>query len=72
MRRIAVIAFVLASCQPEPRSSTYFEAHPTEAERVVAGCSRGAQRGGECEAAQTGLASIQARKRLELFRKSAE
>jgi len=66
----AVIA--LAGCQAEPRAASYFEAHPKEAFKVVEACRSGAHRGGECEAAQTGLAAIEANRRLELFKKSFE
>lgn len=63
---------LLAACQPQPRSVSYFEAHPTEAQRVVEACRSGVHRGRECEAAQAGLAANQADKRLELFKKSFE
>ena len=67
-----IAALVLAGCQAAPRSASYFETHPEEAERVVAACKQGKHRGRECETAQAGLASIEASKRLDLFKKSFE
>lgn len=72
IRRLASLALMLAGCQPEPRAAGYFESHPEEAAKVVEECRTGAHRGSECEAAQTGLAAIQANRRLELFKKSFE
>lgn len=43
---------VLAACQPEPRSATYFEAHAAERAEVVADCRIGKHRGEECKNAQ--------------------
>ena len=63
---------LLAACQPQPRSVSYFETHRDEAQRVVKACRSGAHRGRECEAAQAGLAANQADRRLELFKKSFE
>lgn len=42
----------LAACQPEPRSASYFEAHPQERVEVVADCRIGTHRGEECKNAQ--------------------
>lgn len=70
-----VVAFslvVLVGCQKEPRSVSYFEAHPDEAQRVVAACRSGSHRGSECDNAQGGLAKLEAERRLQLFRKSFE
>jgi len=72
IRRLASLAFVLCGCQPEPRAASYFEAHPAEAARIVEACRTGAHGGRECEAAQAGLAALQANRRLELFKKSFE
>lgn len=72
IRWLAPLAVALAGCQAEPRSASYFEAHPEEALNVVEGCRTGSHRGAECEAAQTGLAAVQANRRLELFKKSFE
>lgn len=43
---------VLAACQPEPRSASYFEAHAAERAEVVAACRIGNHRGEECKNAQ--------------------
>lgn len=69
--RFAVLALftLVAACEPQPRSAAYFEGHPTEAARVISACTRGAQRGRECDAAREGEAAIKAKARLELFRK---
>lgn len=72
IRRLAWLALLLAGCQPEPRAASYFEAHPEEAANIVEECRSGAHRGRECEAAQTGLAAVQANRRLEQFKKSFE
>lgn len=67
-----LLAVGLAGCQAEPRAASYFEAHPEEARKVVEACRSGARRGAECETAQAGLATVQANRRLELFKKSFE
>ena len=72
MKRVMILALMLAGCQPEPRSASYFEAHPDEARRVVERCRQGTHRGSECDHAQAGLAALQADKRMELFKKSFE
>lgn len=72
MKRLLIGVFVLAGCQAEPRSASFFETHPNEARRVVAACRAGSHRGRECENAQAGVAAIDANKRLDLFKKSFE
>jgi hypothetical protein len=72
MRRVVIAAIVLTGCQAEPRSASFFEAHPDEARLVVAACKQGAHRGRECDNAQAGVAAIEANKRLDLFKKSFE
>lgn len=72
MKRLLALALAVSSCQAEPRSASYFEAHPDEARRVVDACREGAHRGVECDHAKTGLAAIQADKRMEIFKKSFE
>lgn len=67
-----IATLALAGCQAEPRSASYFEAHPDDAKRVVEACRQGTHRGAECEHARAGLAAVQAEKRLELFKKSFE
>jgi hypothetical protein len=69
---LLLIGLTLAGCQAEPRSASYFEAHPGEAKAVVDGCQTGAHRGRECETARAGLAAAQAEKRMQLFKKSFE
>jgi hypothetical protein len=71
-RRFLLAGLALASCHAEPRSASYFEAHPREAQEVVDACRTGAHRGSECETAQAGLAAVQADKRMQLFKKSFE
>jgi hypothetical protein len=71
-RCILLAAVALAGCQDAPRSASYFEAHPGEAQKVVEACRTGAHRGRECESAQAGLAAVQADKRMKLFKKSFE
>jgi len=72
MTRIVAVALLLAACQAQPRSAAFFESNPDEAQRVVKACKAGSHRGRECENAQTGLAAVQANKRLDLFKKSFE
>lgn len=69
---IALSLILLAGCQKEPRSVSYFETHPDEAQRVVASCRSGAHRGSECDNAQGGLARVEAERRLQLFKKGFE
>lgn len=72
MKRFFVTALCLAGCQAEPRSASYFEAHPEDARRVVTACKDGTHRGLECESARSGLAAIEAEERLKLFKKNFE
>ena len=72
MKRILIAALCLSGCRAEPRSTSYFEAHPEDAQRVVSACKAGTHRGGESESARAGLAAIEADKRLKLFKKSFE
>lgn len=72
MRRVVIVFLIVAACQAEPRSASYFQTHPDEARRVVARCREGKHRGLECEHAQAGLAAVQADERMELFKKSFE
>jgi tetrahydromethanopterin S-methyltransferase subunit A len=65
---IAIAA--LAACSPPPRSADYFIAHPEEAVRVVAGCTRGAHRGEECVNATAGVAAAESAERMKLYKKS--
>ncbi|MFN3585797.1 EexN family lipoprotein [Phenylobacterium sp.] len=72
MRRFLIAALLLTGCQAEPRAASYFEAHPEQAQRIVAACRTGDHRGQECANAEAGLAAARANKRLELFKKSFE
>ena len=70
MRPVALLILGgLVACAPDPRATSFFAAHPKEAERVVAACARGDHRGAECEHALAGLAAIQQDARIEAFRK---
>ncbi|MEW6016935.1 MAG: EexN family lipoprotein [Pseudomonadota bacterium] len=59
----------LAACSPQPRSSSYFEAHQAEAAKVVADCKTGAHRGQECANAQAAVASAKRDARMDAYRK---
>ncbi len=72
MKRMLIAALCLSGCQAEPRSASYFEGHPEDAQRVVSACKDGTHLGGECESARAGLAAIESDKRLKLFKKSFE
>jgi hypothetical protein len=72
MRWTILVALTIAGCQAEPRSASYFEAHPEAARQVVETCKQGAHRGQECDNARSGLAAVQADRRMELFKKSFE
>lgn len=43
---------LLAGCEREPRSQSFFEANQAERTQVIADCRTGAHRGEECELAQ--------------------
>jgi len=71
MRPLAALTLplTLAACSdPEPRSSTYFEAHPAEAKSVIARCQRGSQRNAECETAATAVHTLNGKDRFRRFR----
>lgn len=57
----------LAACSPQPRSQSYFEANPEEAEQVLADCKAGARRGQECENALAGPAAAARQARMEAY-----
>jgi hypothetical protein len=59
----------LAACSPEPRSASYFEAHPEEATEVADACKTGAHRGQECVNAEAGVAAARRAERMNAFRK---
>lgn len=61
-------AAAMAGCGgSEPRSSSYFEAHPDEARRIVAGCKAGTLRGDECSAADIAIQTLDGRDRMRRF-----
>lgn len=72
MNRAIALAMLVAGCQAEPRSASFFENNPEEAQRVATACKSGAHGGRECENAQTGLAAVQAAERMDLFKKNFE
>lgn len=59
----------LAACLPEPRSTSYFGAHPKDAETVVADCQTGAHRGQECSNAQAAVAAAKRNERMDAYHK---
>jgi hypothetical protein len=65
---LTALAF-LAACSPTPRSESYFEAHPTEAQSVLASCRSGQNRGEECQTALSGAKDAADKARLQLYRK---
>jgi hypothetical protein len=68
----ALIAFMLATltaCSREPRSTSYFAAHPADAAKVLANCRAGAHRGAECDNALAAKAAADAKAREDLFRR---
>jgi hypothetical protein len=66
----ASLALVLAACSPVPRSASYFEAHPGEIDTVLAACTAGSQRGGECDNASLAKAHRDADARMAIYKKS--
>lgn len=72
MIRRLIVALVLAgmaACSPQPRSTSYFEAHPEETAKIVVACARGDHRGQECANAQAAAASIRRDARMDAYRK---
>jgi hypothetical protein len=70
--RLLILGMILSGCQPNPRSPSYFEGHPEEAQRIIRACTTGAQRGNECDTATAGLAAHRTKQRQDLFKKSFE
>lgn len=69
-RLVATLALTgLAACSPQPRSVSYFQAHPEETAKVVVACTRGDHRGEECPNAQAAAAAIRREARMEAYRK---
>jgi hypothetical protein len=65
-----LILGTLAACSPQPRSSSYFEAHPEEAALVVADCAAGKHRGDECVNAKAGDAEVRRKARMDAYKKN--
>ncbi|WP_431355773.1 EexN family lipoprotein [Caulobacter segnis] len=63
---------LLAACSAEPRSESYFVAHPEEARRVLEACEAGAHRGDECVNAHASEREIRRRARMEMARRTFE
>jgi hypothetical protein len=70
--RIAILAALtlLAGCSKAPRSASYFESHRDEANRVLAACREGSERGDECVNAQAGPAAASRDARMQMYRKA--
>lgn len=64
----AAAGVLLAACQPEPRSASYFEEHASEAVEVVADCKIGKHRGEECNNAEFAQAKARRRESMERYR----
>ena len=73
MRSLAVLLLVAltAACDAQPRSATYFHAHPVIAQNVADACRSGSYRGDECVNAEAGLSAVRRDERLEMFRRGA-
>lgn len=68
-RAVIAVCVLLCACgKPPPRDSTWFEAHPDEAAKVVDSCESG-ERSNECENARTAIARLKSKARMELYRK---
>lgn len=66
-----LLAYVgVASCSPQPRSTSFFAAHLDAARAVAADCRSGGHRGRECENAEAGLASAARDARMREFQKA--
>jgi hypothetical protein len=59
---------LLAACQREPRSASYFEANPNERADVVTDCKSGIRRGDECKNAQFAQEKAANRRSMEDYR----
>ncbi len=61
--------FALTACGSEPRSATYFAAHPDEARTVLARCKTGQHRGAECANASAAETALKADERMATLKK---
>lgn len=57
----------VAPTSAEARGTQYFAAHIDEARQVVAGCSDGSVRGGECATAEEAIIKVEAQERRKRF-----
>ncbi len=70
MRRALLLAvLVVGACDREPRSPSYFIAHPEEADVVLRRCEAGEHRGPECLNAQASREDRQRKARMEYYRR---
>ena len=70
---LGLLMLSLASaCSPQPRSASFFAAHPAEAERVARACADGSAGGQECVNALDGQTAAKDDVRLKLYRKGFE
>lgn len=63
-------ALLVSGCTAEPRSRSYFVAHPEEATSVLADCASGAHKGQECVNAQAAVVAAERKARIELYDRS--
>lgn len=68
-RVIVVMLMSVAACSSEPRSPSYFVAHPDEADRVLAACQAGEHRGAECANAEASVIDRERKIRMEMARR---
>ncbi len=68
---VALVLLLVSGCDAQPRSATYFHAHPNVARQVADACRSGHHRGDECANAEAGLAAEARDKRLEMFRRGS-
>ena len=71
-RLLCVLATTVVGCTQEPRTPNYFENHPEAAATVLHACAAGTHRGAECENAQVAKARLDAKARMDLFRRGFE
>ena len=70
---IGALAVLTGCSASEPRSPEYFAAHLDEAREIVAGCTEGSVRGGECTNANLAVEEAKGRARFRRFlRKKSE
>lgn len=72
MKRAIALALLVAACSAEPRSNSYFVAHPEEAKAVLARCEAGGHRGDECVNARASEREMRRRARMEMARRTFE